>query len=225
MITVKSMLLRAILVASLIFIPISLSAQMVNPYPRTGTESDHSLLVDKHEPAISALYSATSSTGVFSANTTSFNVISANVLTANTASFGAISRVTSTVVVTNLNAAKVNGYTIKSYESPEQTITAAGALTLAHGLGTTPKIIQAYLVCKTAEKGYSMGDETPCTISAESLAASDSYGVAITYDTTNIYVRFGSIANVFTINDKTTGSGSAIAIANWKVIFRAWAFQ
>ncbi|WP_210236051.1 hypothetical protein, partial [Mesorhizobium sp. M1D.F.Ca.ET.234.01.1.1] len=47
----------------------------------------------------------------------------------------------------------------KSYDSGNQTITAGGSLTLAHGLGSQPKLILAYLKCVTGEQNYTAGDE------------------------------------------------------------------
>ena len=40
-----------------------------------------------------------------------------------------------------------------------QTITNAGLLTLAHGLSSEPKFMQAYLQCTTANANYSVGDK------------------------------------------------------------------
>lgn len=44
------------------------------------------------------------------------------------------------------------------YTSPDQTITAGGQLNLNHGLGVVPKSVQFFLVCQTADNGYSVGD-------------------------------------------------------------------
>lgn len=46
----------------------------------------------------------------------------------------------------------------KEYVSGELTITAGGTGTLTHGLGVAPKTVDAYLVCKTAEQNYAVGD-------------------------------------------------------------------
>ena len=47
----------------------------------------------------------------------------------------------------------------KEFTSTEQTITAAGALIVAHDLPTLPSLVQVRLICKTAEFNYSIGDE------------------------------------------------------------------
>jgi len=107
----------------------------------------------------------------------------------------------------------------QSYDSGEQTITAAGLLTLAHGLGAKPKVLEAVLVCKTAEYNYSVGDEVLTALDAASV----SRGASCVWDATNINIRFGSSATTFYLLDKTTGAIQATTNANWKLIVRAYA--
>lgn len=107
------------------------------------------------------------------------------------------------------------------YESPEQTITSAGALQLEHGLGTASIIVQAWLKCISADLNYSVNDEVLVPGWQDSSSTADTYGVSIVPDSTYLNIRFGSRASVFKIADKTTGTGGDIAIAKWKVIFRA----
>lgn len=113
----------------------------------------------------------------------------------------------------------------KYYQSPEQTITAAGALTLAHGLGVEPVLIQVVLICKTADAGYSVGDKLFVN---PNLTRTSTYGqgVAVVPDATNLNIRFGNqaIYGTFTGLNKTTGAPIALANTKWNVIFRAWAF-
>ena len=109
----------------------------------------------------------------------------------------------------------------KYFESAEQTITSAGALTLAHGLGVKPKLIQVALVCKTAEAGYSINDELFVTI--EDDDGINKQGTGIVVDTANLNIRFSSGGNVYVVLNKTTGGRAAITNSNWKAIFRAWA--
>lgn len=106
------------------------------------------------------------------------------------------------------------------YESSQQTITAAGALTLAHGLGRKPILVKIVLQCTTAEYNYSIGDEVTEFIPGWGSA---SRGITVTPDATNLNVRFGSTATPFAIFDKTTGAASVCTNASWKVVFRAWA--
>lgn len=108
----------------------------------------------------------------------------------------------------------------KEYVSPEQTITSAGLLSLAHELGEVPVFWFGTLVCKTAEAGYSVGD----TISANTSSdAGSSTGCVYVPDSTNISVRYGSGASVFIGLNKTTGAVTTLTNANWRLIVRAWA--
>lgn len=123
-----------------------------------------------------------------------------------------------------INAAglQLNGAALpltKSFASSNQTITAAGALTLAHSLGEMPKLIQVHLKCLTAEHGYSIGDEVPW----HTGDANAGRGCSVVPDATNLNVRFGSNANTFNVINKTTGASAAITNANWAAIFKAWA--
>lgn len=102
----------------------------------------------------------------------------------------------------------------KSFESAQQSITTAGALTLAHGLGTTPKLYIAVLQCTTAEFGYSIGNETP-------IADNNNRSLSLVPDGTNITVRIGSSG--LEVTNKTTGSNDLITNASWRLVVRAWA--
>jgi hypothetical protein len=104
----------------------------------------------------------------------------------------------------------------QSFESTQQTITLAGALTIAHGLGVAPKLYQPYLQCTTAELGYSIGNEIlwfPNT--------NDNRGLSLVADATNLVVRFGS--GDLNIIRKDTGVANNITSASWRLVLRAWA--
>ncbi|TIR24033.1 MAG: hypothetical protein E5X34_13340 [Mesorhizobium sp.] len=104
------------------------------------------------------------------------------------------------------------------YESAQQTITNAGQLILAHGLGIKPKIVTAVLVCQTAELGYSVGDEA--FIAVANMFGTPK-GLSCVPDATNLTVRYGS--GGLELLNKTTGNSTAITNANWKFVIRAWA--
>jgi hypothetical protein len=111
----------------------------------------------------------------------------------------------------------------KYYESSQQTITAAGPLTLAHGLGAKPQLVQVSLVCQTAEYGYSIGDEVIINPFLNRGLANDQ-GVVIVLDSTNLNIRYGAYGSgVFSGLRKDTGASIAFTDANWKAVFRAWA--
>jgi hypothetical protein len=111
----------------------------------------------------------------------------------------------------------------RSYTSAQQTITAAGALTLAHGFGVQPSLVQCKLHCTTGQFNYAIGDEVVIDNSTNDVGSAASRGVSIVPDATNLNIRFGSDANTFAILDKTTGAGSQITNGNWTIIFKAWA--
>lgn len=108
----------------------------------------------------------------------------------------------------------------KGYTSAQQTITSAGALTLAHGLGSKPKAVEIFLVCQTAEGGYSIGDEVFATWHMDT---SNGRGIAIVSDATNLNCRFGSSGGVFVAIHKTTGVIFNLTSANWRLVVRAFA--
>lgn len=130
---------------------------------------------------------------------------------------------------TSIDANKLGGKTLatveaeialtKYFESTEQTITAAGSLTLAHGLGVEPKLFQVMLICKTADGGYSVNDKVIVAATHQYVSC----GVSLVPDSTNLNVRFGAAANTFKVVHKTTGNEFLITNANWKAIFRTWA--
>ena len=107
------------------------------------------------------------------------------------------------------------------FESAEQTITAAGGLTIPHGLGVKPFMVQCELICKVAALGYSVGDIVIVQDAQASSSAADAYGLSLVYDSTNINIRMASGAGVFIVINKTTGAGANITATDWKLIVKA----
>lgn len=105
------------------------------------------------------------------------------------------------------------------YTSSQLTISNAGGGTLGHGLATAPTLIEVFLVCITAEQGYSIGE----TIVWGTFWQSQERGLALSYDTTNLYYRYVAQATPFSYVHKTTGASAALTNANWRVVIRAWA--
>lgn len=106
-----------------------------------------------------------------------------------------------------------------SFTSSDQTITAAGSLTLAHSLGVVPKFLRYVLVCQTGELGYSTNDVAETNWS--SLGGNQ--GMSVVCDATNVNIRYGSTAATFDLAHKTTGVMTAATNANWKLRVMAWA--
>lgn len=110
----------------------------------------------------------------------------------------------------------------KSFESTQQTITAGGLLTIAHGLAVAPKLVTAELVCITGELNWVAGDRLFIACGAGSDSASNR-GIGVFLDATNVGVRFGSAAGPLVVNNKNSGATAAITPANWKLVIRAYA--
>ncbi|MER9625052.1 MULTISPECIES: pyocin knob domain-containing protein [unclassified Mesorhizobium] len=113
--------------------------------------------------------------------------------------------------------AKLQGF----YESPQQTITAGGLLTLAHGLAAKPKLYLPFLQCTTADQGYAIGDELAVN---PNFSATDpsGRGLSIVPTATSLLVRIGNDSFAYTIIRKDTGGVGGITNASWKLVMRAW---
>lgn len=108
------------------------------------------------------------------------------------------------------------------YVSADQSITAGGLLTLAHGLGVPPLLIQRELVCVTAEVGYSVGDAV-IDIMGPYKAEVPGSGTAVTWTSTNVLVRYGSQTVPLYVLHKSTGVLASITLANWRYRIKAFA--
>lgn len=108
----------------------------------------------------------------------------------------------------------------RAFESSQQTMTNGGALTLAHGLGVSPKLYMAVMQCIVASSNYAVGDEVLINPGVHTEAAANG-GISIVPDATNIVIRIGSSG--FRINDKSTGGIVGVSFSNWRLVVRAWA--
>lgn len=111
-----------------------------------------------------------------------------------------------------------------AYTSTEQTITPAGALTLPHGLGIRPSLIQVQLVCKVANAGYAVGDHVIAN-NHINTASSLSAGQSIIIDATNINIKFGSVTGVYQLISPVNGTTSTIVSDSWRLVVKAWKLQ
>jgi hypothetical protein len=107
------------------------------------------------------------------------------------------------------------------YRSAAQTITAAGSLSLTHGLGAIPVLVQARIRCTSAELGYAVNDEVIVN-NGESAFSTVSAGHSLTVSSTTIGVRFANDPSTYQIVNKTTGAANGIDNAKWQLIIRAW---
>lgn len=104
------------------------------------------------------------------------------------------------------------------YFSGDQSITAAGTLTLAHGLGIRPKQVWGELRCITAQGNYNIGDIIQFT--EQNYDGASALGWSCTPDATNLNVKLGAVAT-WRILDKTAGTSVVITAANFRVRFYA----
>lgn len=114
----------------------------------------------------------------------------------------------------------------RHFDSGQQTINNGGLLTLAHGLGVQPQVIDLWLHNTTGELNYSIGDEVIALgAMGASVTSANGFGTSTVPDATNLTIRFGSQASVFQVINKTTGGLANITAGNWAAIWRAWIYN
>jgi hypothetical protein len=120
----------------------------------------------------------------------------------------------------SVTVAKTSGLPISlEFVSTDQTVTLAGALTLTHGLGVTPKFVTLDLICQTAELGYSVGEVAQYGIFG--FDTIPSVVISIRRNTTQILVRYP--AGGMGLGRADTGVLASITPANWLLRVRAFA--
>ena len=104
--------------------------------------------------------------------------------------------------------AGTNGVLSEYFESAEQDVEDnAMRIEVAHGLGSAPKLVQAFVRCKQANGGYVVGDELDCS--------------APTY-TNSTHVGFNTFGSLVLTNKDTTTTFTPTA-SRWKIVLRAFA--
>ena len=112
----------------------------------------------------------------------------------------------------------------KEYISSPRTLISGGFITLTHGLGAIPKIIQYLGVCTTAQNGYVIGDVVDLTnYVARGTGGTVSNGLASKLSTTTIEIRVGSSGALYYGIDFSTGGTGGLSVPNWDLIVKAWA--
>ena len=106
-----------------------------------------------------------------------------------------------------------------SYQSAEQAVTAASNVTLTHGLGGLPANVQAWLVCKVSDGGYSV-DDWLGPIGSETFGDGANNGIVIAMNATQIKVQIGSQS--IAMPSWSTGSRFSITTSSWRLVVRAW---
>lgn len=118
----------------------------------------------------------------------------------------------------------ITGSGTLEWESGEYTIpTSYGTQTIAHGLGVKPTLTQVILVCKTADRGFSVGDEL--TIHHDySNASTQSTMINTTATNTNIVLNIRNLGNFLYTAYGDLGD-TKLNISSWRIKVRAWAFN
>lgn len=102
------------------------------------------------------------------------------------------------------------------YSSAETAITLSTAQTFSHGLGAVPKAFEVFIVCKTADAPYAVGEYVRLP-SSYSVSGANANG-DISVSATSVIVR--TTGGIRLTND--AGSFIAINAANWRFVVRAW---
>jgi hypothetical protein len=104
------------------------------------------------------------------------------------------------------------------FESSEITVSAGSkTYSASHGLGATPRLIKAILVCKTADLNYAVGDEVDL-----SGCNNDSGNTASAYYSNSTNVVYSQASNIQLTDGAGGGGISTIDYSDWKLVFRAW---
>lgn len=98
----------------------------------------------------------------------------------------------------------------RTFTSADQVITAAGTLTIAHGLGAAPRSVAGWLTNTSDDAGYIVGQKVFVPIGHYGDLA---YGAAIRFNTSNLVIRYG--ANGFAVLNFGSGTRQAIDLAKW----------
>ncbi len=112
---------------------------------------------------------------------------------------------------------RVNSH-ISRFESAEQSVptTTFASNTLTHGGSRVPDISRLVLRCKTAELGYSVGDEVDVTLHNHTMT---DRGFNVWHSTTQTgYVWITGLNVAPSLSHKTTGTMTTVTAANWRVV-------
>jgi len=106
-----------------------------------------------------------------------------------------------------------------SFTSAAQTITSAGLLTVAHGLGEEPKWVQLVLECTSPNAGFATTNRV--YLDANSSSATNDRANSIYCTPTYVYLRFSSATNCFTAGNRSTGAATALTNGSWDLYINA----
>ena len=103
-----------------------------------------------------------------------------------------------------------------SYESPQQAITAGGTITLTHGLGAAPLLVQVWAVCVTASDGLAVGEQFLVPPIAD-RAGVGNLGASAVCSTAQIKIIIGSVGIY-----RPDNTYANITLGNFRLVVRAY---
>ncbi|WP_373089301.1 hypothetical protein [Zhongshania sp.] len=106
------------------------------------------------------------------------------------------------------------------FSSGELTITAGAVVSAAHGLTVAPTSLEAYIICKTAELGYSVGDVVKVD-NIHDQVNDISYGGTLYANATTVFMQVGDGGLAVNRRVAPLGRQFPITPANWRIILRA----
>lgn len=105
------------------------------------------------------------------------------------------------------------------YTSPETSLPAVNTtVTWSHNLGRAPDLIELILRCKTAEYGYSIGDEVRYTSEYTGASLYNFWANSTTIGFRGYLAAGASLFNL--VRRDTTGATTQATPAKWKVIVK-----
>ena len=147
-----------------------------------------------------------------------------NVLVGNgTSAIASIAPSTSGNVLTSNGSAWTSAAAGGSFPSPdftssEQTVALDTLLSVSHSIGSLPNLWTVMLRCKTAEEGYSIGDEVGM---GGDWGDSTSQGAQAAADASAIVITQGH--NLVIKDQSSKNDDAALTVGNWRWVIRAWA--
>ena len=118
-------------------------------------------------------------------------------------------------------AVAANAPLTKEYLSSAFSYVSGGLVTLAHGLGKEPNLVQYIIEAKVSTNAYAIGDRI--LIDANASSASTNKYNYFRVDATNIYIRFNDSGSFNNIQNKSDGDAEGTTPSHWDIYVRAYA--
>ena len=103
-----------------------------------------------------------------------------------------------------------------SFTSSDQTVAVDTVLTVAHSLGSVPKVVDVVLKCTTGDAGYSTGDEI--NMQGVDHGGTDR-GFMVSRDATNVIIITGVLLIII---NKSTLNAVTLTVGSWRWVIRAF---